>query len=63
MSKADLKQCSLLLQKAYLYIFYDVKWYNSKLPAQHQNRAYWKKVAFLHNPKCLLEFTSPDKKI
>ncbi|MBW0489135.1 hypothetical protein O181_028850 [Austropuccinia psidii MF-1] len=23
----------------------------------------WKKVAFLQNPKCLLEFTLPDKKI
>ncbi|MBW0571155.1 hypothetical protein O181_110870 [Austropuccinia psidii MF-1] len=43
--------------------FYDVKWYNSKLPAQHQNIADWKKVAFLQNPKCLLEFTSPDEKI
>ncbi|MBW0576441.1 hypothetical protein O181_116156 [Austropuccinia psidii MF-1] len=43
--------------------FYDVKWYNSKLPAQRQNIADWKKVAFLQNPKCLLEFTSPDEKI
>ncbi|MBW0587854.1 hypothetical protein O181_127569 [Austropuccinia psidii MF-1] len=43
--------------------FYDFKWYNSKLPAQRQNIADWKKVAFLQNPKCLLEFTLPDKKI
>ncbi|MBW0586986.1 hypothetical protein O181_126701 [Austropuccinia psidii MF-1] len=43
--------------------FYDVKWYNSKLPAQHQDIADWKKVVFFQNPKCLLEFTSPDKKI
>ncbi|MBW0560445.1 hypothetical protein O181_100160 [Austropuccinia psidii MF-1] len=42
---------------------YDVKWYNSKLPAQHQDIADWKSVVFLQNPKCLLEFTSPDKKI
>ncbi|MBW0562999.1 hypothetical protein O181_102714 [Austropuccinia psidii MF-1] len=43
--------------------FYDIKWYNSKLPAQRQNIAGWKKVAFLQNPKCLLKFTFPDKKI
>ncbi|MBW0560693.1 hypothetical protein O181_100408 [Austropuccinia psidii MF-1] len=43
--------------------FYDIKWYNSKLPAQRQNIADWKRVAFLQNPKCLLEFTSPDKTI
>ncbi|MBW0527936.1 hypothetical protein O181_067651 [Austropuccinia psidii MF-1] len=43
--------------------FSDVKWYNSKLPEQCQNIADWKKVAFLQNPKCLVEFTLPDKKI
>ncbi|MBW0496715.1 hypothetical protein O181_036430 [Austropuccinia psidii MF-1] len=43
--------------------FYDVKWYNSKLPAQHRNIADCKSVAFLQNPKYLLEFTSPDKKV
>ncbi|MBW0505627.1 hypothetical protein O181_045342 [Austropuccinia psidii MF-1] len=33
------------------------------LPAQHQHIADWKRVAFLQNPKCLLEFTLPDKQI
>ncbi|MBW0541664.1 hypothetical protein O181_081379 [Austropuccinia psidii MF-1] len=42
---------------------YEAKWYNTKLPEQCQNIADWKKVAFLQNPKCLLEFTLPDKKI
>ncbi|MBW0515053.1 hypothetical protein O181_054768 [Austropuccinia psidii MF-1] len=43
--------------------FYDIKWYNSKLPAQRQDLANWKSVTFLQNPKFLLEFTSPDEKI
>ncbi|MBW0475619.1 hypothetical protein O181_015334 [Austropuccinia psidii MF-1] len=43
--------------------FYDVEWFNSKLPAQRKNLADVGSIAFLRDPTASLEFKSPDEKM
>jgi len=43
--------------------FYDVNWFNSKLPAQRQNLADLDSVAFIKNPMQSLMFTDPTEKL
>ncbi|MBW0461352.1 hypothetical protein O181_001067 [Austropuccinia psidii MF-1] len=43
--------------------FYDVKRFNSKLPAQHKNISDVGSIAFLRDPTTSLKFESPDEKM